>query len=136
MAKTKEKPKKYKTRAAKRRAELRKKGLPIPPPRTIFLPPNHMDLLTTKEKRVYTKKFKWTMAMQRFKVGRTWPEVLTEYSDFPLSHLDRNLYTNYGSIRDRLSRTQDELDDMEGEQNDRRAAQHATNAVNEPVRIL
>lgn len=60
--------------------------------------------------------------MQRFKVGRTWPEVRTEYSDFPLSHLDRKLYTNWGSIRDKLSRTQDELDDMEGEQNDRRAA--------------
>ncbi|ATZ53995.1 hypothetical protein BCIN_10g00220 [Botrytis cinerea B05.10] len=58
MAKTKAKPKKYKTRAAERRAELRRKGLPIPPPRTIFLPPSLMDLLTTREKRVYTKKYR------------------------------------------------------------------------------
>ncbi|KAF7948600.1 uncharacterized protein EAE97_004011 [Botrytis byssoidea] len=105
MAKTKVKVKKYKTRAAKRRAECRAQDLPLPPPRTVFLPPGIMVLLTTKEKCVYTEKYKWTMAMQLFKVDRTWVK----------------LYKNWGSIRDRLSINRDQLDDMEGEHDDRAA---------------
>ncbi|TGO59671.1 hypothetical protein BCON_0042g00390 [Botryotinia convoluta] len=118
---TKTKPKKYKTRAAKRRAELRFQGLPLPPPRTVFLPPRAMVLLNAKEKRVYTEKYKWTIEMQCFKVDRTWPQVLEEYAEFPLAHLDRKLYINWGSIRDKLSINRDQLDDMEGEQDDRAA---------------
>ncbi|KAF5873403.1 uncharacterized protein Bfra_004863 [Botrytis fragariae] len=121
MAKIKAKAKKYKTRAAKRRAECRAKGLPLPPPRTVFLAPRLMVLLTAKEKRVYTKKYKWTMAMQSFKVDRTWKEVLKEYAEFPLAYLDREKYVNWGSIRDKLSINRDQLDDMEGEQDDRAA---------------
>ncbi|TGO17356.1 hypothetical protein BTUL_0018g00230 [Botrytis tulipae] len=121
MAKTKAKVKKYKTRAAKRRAEYRAQDLPLPPPRTVFLPPGIMVLLTTKEKRVYTQKYKWTIAMQLFKVHRTWAKVHKEYAKFPLSHLDDELYTNWGSIRDRLSINRDQLDDMEGEHDDRAA---------------
>ncbi|KAF7949245.1 hypothetical protein EAE96_008412 [Botrytis aclada] len=121
MTKTNPKPKKYKTRAAKRRAELRLQRLPLPPPRTAFPAPKDMVLLSTKEKRVYTEKYKWTMAMQLFKVDRTWEKVLEEYAEFPLAHLDRKLYINGGSIRDRLSINRDQLDDMEGEQDDRAA---------------
>ncbi|TGO28648.1 hypothetical protein BPAE_0025g00570 [Botrytis paeoniae] len=121
MTKTKAKAKKYKTRAAKRRAECRAKGLPLPPPRTVFLAPTAMVLLSAKEKRVYTKKYKWSMAMQLFKIGREWKQVLEEYVEFPLAHLDRKLYRNWGSIRDKLSINRDQLDDMEGEQDDRAA---------------
>ncbi|THV55075.1 hypothetical protein BGAL_0014g00050 [Botrytis galanthina] len=121
MAKTKAPVKKYKTRAAKRRAECRAQGLPLPPTRTVFLAPRLMVLLTAKEKRVYTQKYKWTMAMQLFKVDRTWEKVHEEYAEFPLAHLDRKLYKNQGSITDRLSINQDQLDDMEGEQDDRAA---------------
>ncbi|TGO89481.1 hypothetical protein BPOR_0107g00070 [Botrytis porri] len=92
MAKDKAKEKEYKTRDAKRRAEF-------------------MVMLTAKEKRVYTEKYKWTMAMQNFKVGRTWRKVLEQYAKFPLAHLDREL----------LSINRDQLDDMEGEQDDRAA---------------
>ncbi|KAF7937149.1 uncharacterized protein EAE98_001463 [Botrytis deweyae] len=134
MAKTKTTVKKYKTRAAKRRAECRANNLPLPPPRTVFLAPRAMVWLTAKEKRVYTKTYKWTMAMQSFKVGRRWPKVLEQYAQFPLAHLDRKLYKNYGSIRDKLSVSRDQLDDMEGEQDDRRAAMLARRAANKANR--
>lgn len=59
--------------------------------------------------------------MQLFKVDRTWEKVHEEYAEFPLSHLDRKLYKNWGSIRDRLSINQDQLDDMDGKQDNRAA---------------
>ncbi|KAF7881184.1 uncharacterized protein EAF02_007075 [Botrytis sinoallii] len=144
MAKTNTTVKKYKTRAAKRRAKCRANNLPLPPPRTVFLAPRAMVWLTAKEKRAYTKTYKCKYSFHvslardhghaKLQSRRHWPTVLKEYAQFPLAHLDRKLYKNYGSIRDKLSVSRDQLDDMEGEQDHRRAAMLARRAANKANR--
>ncbi|RAL59774.1 hypothetical protein DID88_000403 [Monilinia fructigena] len=92
-------------------------------PRTVFTDPQFLSLLSAAERGAYTTKYNWVMAMQPFKAGRTWPQVLMDYDNyFPLSHLDSRSYGNFNSIRDRLSDLRKELTRLE-EKHDLRAAQ-------------
>ncbi|KAG4029101.1 hypothetical protein MFRU_017g00380 [Monilinia fructicola] len=87
-------------------------------PRSVFTDPQFLSLLSASDRGAYTTKYNWVMAMQPFKAGRTWPQVLIDYGRlFPLRHLDSRVYTNCGSIRDRLSDLRKELTRLEEKHN-------------------
>ncbi|QSZ30625.1 hypothetical protein DSL72_000182 [Monilinia vaccinii-corymbosi] len=99
------------------------------PPRTVFPLPGNLILLNQTELDMYTRKYNWVVAMQQFKATRTWPEVLAQYHQFPLGHLDGRGYTNWGSIRDKLSYLRRDLSALE-KRHDFRAAGLVMNVYN------